>query len=113
MERWRTNLIKVNKERKRRGDPKLTFDEYVNQIHGIKPKKEKMKHTVFVPPKTVNDDRIEEIKKFKSVLSNSGDCTLPNKEHTKEAKSKYTIAPAFNKGGYQVIPSSDIKHIGK
>lgn len=27
--------------------------------------------------------------------------------------SKYTIAPAYNKGAYQVIPKSDVKHIGK
>ena len=30
-----------------------------------------------------------------------------------EASKKYTVAPAYNKGAYQVIPPSDIKHIGK
>ena len=25
----------------------------------------------------------------------------------------FTVAPAYNKGAYQVIPKSDIKHIGK
>jgi len=25
----------------------------------------------------------------------------------------YTVAPAYNKGAYQVIPASDIQHIGK
>lgn len=30
-----------------------------------------------------------------------------------EESKKFTVAPAFNKGAYQVIPQSDIKHIGK
>ena len=30
-----------------------------------------------------------------------------------EASKKYTVAPAYNKGAYQVIPASDVKHIGK
>jgi len=30
-----------------------------------------------------------------------------------EASRKYTVAPAYNKGAYQVIPREDIKHIGK
>ncbi|MAI05266.1 MAG: hypothetical protein CMA07_06100 [Euryarchaeota archaeon] len=30
-----------------------------------------------------------------------------------EESKKFTVAPAFNKGAYQVIPSTDIKHIGK
>ena len=30
-----------------------------------------------------------------------------------EASKKYTVAPAYNKGAYQVIPKGDIKHIGK
>ena len=30
-----------------------------------------------------------------------------------EASKNFTVAPAYNKGAYQVIPSRDIKHIGK
>jgi len=30
-----------------------------------------------------------------------------------QESSKYTIAPAYNKGAYQVIPKSDVEHIGK
>jgi len=33
--------------------------------------------------------------------------------YKKEASKKYTVAIAYNKGAYQVIPNSDIKHIGK
>ena len=30
----------------------------------------------------------------------------------KESKN-FTIAPAYNKGAYQVIPRKDVEHIGK
>jgi len=30
-----------------------------------------------------------------------------------EISRGYTVAPAYNKGAYQVIPTTDIKHIGK
>lgn len=30
-----------------------------------------------------------------------------------EESKKFTVAPAYNKGAYQVIPQSDVKHIGK
>ena len=30
-----------------------------------------------------------------------------------EASKKFTVAPAYNKGAYQVIPPSDVEHIGK
>ena len=31
----------------------------------------------------------------------------------KEVSKQYTLAPAYNKGAYQVIPLDNIKHIGK
>jgi len=30
-----------------------------------------------------------------------------------QESKNFTVAPAYNKGAYQVIPKSDIKHIGK
>ena len=30
-----------------------------------------------------------------------------------EESKQYTVAPAYNKGAYQVIPASDVEHIGK
>lgn len=30
-----------------------------------------------------------------------------------EESKKFTVAPAYNKGAYQVIPRGDVKHIGK
>ena len=34
-------------------------------------------------------------------------------QHTKTKQSTFTVAPAYNKGAYQVIPASDIQYIGK
>ena len=34
-------------------------------------------------------------------------------EERRHISSQYTIAPAYNKGAYQVIPKKDIKYIGK
>jgi hypothetical protein len=31
----------------------------------------------------------------------------------KEESKKFTVAPAYNKGAYQVIPRNDVEHIGK
>ena len=30
-----------------------------------------------------------------------------------EISKQYTVAPAYNKGAYQVIPRDDVEHIGK
>ena len=35
------------------------------------------------------------------------------KQEKKEVSKKYTVSIAYNKGAYQVIPTSDIKDIGK
>jgi len=35
------------------------------------------------------------------------------KEEQLKISSSYAIAPAYNKGAYQVIPKSDLKYIGK
>ena len=34
-------------------------------------------------------------------------------EEKRELSKNWTVAPAYNKGAYQVIPKSDVKHIGK
>ena len=39
--------------------------------------------------------------------------TKPINNWRLEESKKFTIAPAYNKGGYQVISKDNIKHIGK
>ena len=36
-----------------------------------------------------------------------------DESYKKEVSKQYTVSIAYNKGAYQVIPNSDIKHIGK
>ena len=36
-----------------------------------------------------------------------------SKEERLEISKSYTVAPAYNKGAYQVIPKGDVKWIGK
>ena len=43
-----------------------------------------------------------------------GEYTTPkDTSYKKEESKKHTVAIAYNKGAYQVIPRNDIKHIGK
>lgn len=37
----------------------------------------------------------------------------PDDSYKRDISKNYTVAIAFNKGAYQVIPNQDIKHIGK
>ena len=45
--------------------------------------------------------------------TNAGKGTAVDNSWKVEISKKYTVAPAYNKGAYQVIPPSDVKHIGK
>lgn len=38
---------------------------------------------------------------------------VENSSYKKEISSKYTLAPAYNKGAYQVISKENIKDIGR
>lgn len=111
LERWTSALIKVNRERKQRGECKLTISEYIDYIHGIKTDPTQSKP--YTHKETFAEQRSKENKKYKSIMLNSGKCTVPDRSYTAGIAEKYTIAPAYNKGGYQVVAPSDIKYIGK
>ena len=42
-----------------------------------------------------------------------GTTTIPSDNWRLKESKKFTIAPAYNKGGYQVISKENIKNIGK
>ena len=44
---------------------------------------------------------------------NAGKGTKPDNSWKVEISKQYTIAPAYNKGAYQVIPRKEVKDIGK
>lgn len=45
--------------------------------------------------------------------TNAGKGTKADNSWKLEISKQYTIAPAYNKGAYQVIPRDDVEHIGK
>ena len=57
----------------------------------------------------LNEERIPSLP-IRMGVDHSIDKELINKQ---EISKNYTIAPAYNKGAYQVISKDNIKHIGK
>jgi hypothetical protein len=51
--------------------------------------------------------------KYPSVSDMTRYVTQKDNSYKLEESKMFTVAPAYNKGAYQVIPRSDIKHIGK
>jgi hypothetical protein len=58
---------------------------------------------------------IKPIQKIDEIPSSKTTSYKPMKDtsYMVEASKNFTIAPAYNKGAYQVIPKGDIKWIGK
>jgi len=55
-----------------------------------------------------------EKKKYKSKeFVPTGIRSVEDTSYRQEISKQFTVAPAYNKGAYQVIPNSDIEHIGK
>jgi hypothetical protein len=59
--------------------------------------------------KFVPVQKLDEIPSMKS----TGHCSTEDTSWKVEASKNFTVAPAYNKGAYQVIPKGDIKWIGK
>ena len=63
----------------------------VTSVHALRGDRQEYKSAPLTPPQhAVQDD-----------------------SYKKEISAQYTVSIAFNKGAYQVVPKSDIKHIGK
>lgn len=69
-----------------------TFTEYVPETPGF------WRETPSLPSKGVSE----------SVSTPS-----PTPDYKKEVSGRYTVAPAYNKGAYQVIPRKEVEDIGK
>ena len=54
-------------------------------------------------------EKLDEIPSMKS----TGNCTVADNSWKVEESKKFTVAPAYNKGAYQVIPRGDVEWIGK
>ncbi len=66
--------------------------------------------TEFKPLEPTNTYR-RETPHYKSVKDTNGVCGVTDRSYTKG--STYTIAPAYNKGAYQVISKENVKDIGR
>ena len=68
-------------------------------------------------PNTILEQHKEHMKKYPSMPMGSaagkGQVNISWDKEKKEISQGYTVAPAYNKGAYQVIGKSNIKDIGK
>lgn len=110
--RWAKGMVSFNKDRKSKGERAYTLDEYIDHIHG-KIVKDPRPFEKMEVKKSLADERMEANKKLKSVTEFKGSCSLPDDSYKDSIKGKYTVAIAYNKGGYTVIPADEVKHIGK
>ena len=74
-------------------------------------------HQEFKPLKAQKSFAEQQIEAFnKKYPSYTGDTqyeTPADNSWKAEASKNFTVAPAYNKGAYQVIPRKDVEHIGK
>ena len=64
--------------------------------------------------KSLAELRMEEFKEKYPSYSGTSNYSTPDDQSWKAEESKnFTVAPAYNKGAYQVIPRKDVEHIGK
>jgi len=52
-------------------------------------------------------------KKYPSYTGESKYTPVADESYKKDVSKNFTVAIGYNKGGYQVIPNNEIKHIGK
>ena len=64
--KWEEGLRRKNKEHKRMGMPKWTFEQYVDYCHGIQPKLDPRSREAFKPsmPDYAASERAKEMKEF-------------------------------------------------
>ena len=105
------SMQRYNANQKRIGEPILNADEYLRYIYGkVKiPKKKVTKYRGIDLPNWCND--------WRSVPSCSSDGfsegMTKDDSWKKEISKNYTVAVAYNKGGYQVLLDSEIKTAGR
>ena len=90
---------------------KKAREEHAEYLKSIGYKKvPKSEYTAFNDINTLNSDR----KRKTKVVENK---TVPHMGNGAPKRTRiehnFTVAPAYNKGAYQVIPKEEVKHIGK
>ena len=97
-----------------------TVEQYIDYCHGKTPKRDvRLDRSTYSPPKSYAQQQMEEFNKkypSSSTITATSKGDGENAEWQKEKQkisATYTIAPAYNKGAYQVVPKNEVKHIGK
>ena len=91
----------------------LTFGSLRHTASGRKRKplpKSKSYTPKFEPLQVSNTYRRDTVE-YKSADSGVGTCVAPDRSYADNAS--FTVAPAYNKGAYQVISSENVKDIGR
>jgi len=74
LKKWAVQLAVENKDRKRRGEERLSLDQYVDKIHGIVSTAPKDTGD-YEPARSYADERIAENKKYQSLSTGVGNCS--------------------------------------
>ena len=91
----------------------LTFGSLRHTASGRK-RKPLPKSKTYTPkfePLEVANTYCRDTVHYKSADDGVGTCEAPDRSYTEN--SSFTVAPAYNKGAYQVINNTDIKDIGR
>lgn len=91
----------------------LTFGSLRHTSSGRKrkPLPKAKRYTPKFEPLEVSNTYRRETKYYKSADDGVGICVAPDRSYTQNAS--FTVAPAYNKGAYQVISSENVKDIGR
>jgi hypothetical protein len=91
----------------------LTFGSLRHTASGRKrkPLPKTKSYTPKFEPLQVSNTYRRDTAEYKSAGSGAGMCVAPDRSYTEDAT--FTVAPAYNKGAYQVISKENIKDIGR
>ena len=92
----------------------MKYDKHGRKRRQTHPKKRKRNFSAKALTTGSNSKKLEEIKsrekKYPSLNSSSHST---EKIESEESTKTRTVAPAYNKGAYQLIPENEIEDIGK
>lgn len=69
------------------------------------------KRVISFKPYEESDTYRRDVPKYQSASDIGGDCSVTDRSYAKDAN--FTVAPAYNKGAYQVISKENIQDIGR
>lgn len=94
----------------------LIYGSINHTTSGRKKKQQRGRRNIYKPvfrELAVSETYRRETPEYKSVETSSASTHKVEEDFRKVISSKYTIAPAYNKGAYQVISKENVKDIGR